>query len=71
MRITAQDLLKLGVIDRIVYEPVGGAHRDHAETFMRVRSAIASELDKLSALDGKTLRTNRRERFVRMGKQGL
>lgn len=71
MRITAQDLLKLGVIDRIVYEPVGGAHRDHAETFARVRSAIASELDKLSAFDGKTLRDNRRERFVRMGKQGL
>lgn len=71
MRITAQDLLKLNVIDRIVYEPVGGAHRDHAETFARVRSAIASELDKLSALDGKTLRDNRRERFVRMGKQGL
>jgi acetyl-CoA carboxylase carboxyl transferase subunit alpha len=71
MRITAQDLLKLAVIDRIVYEPVGGAHRDHAETFARVRSAIASELDKLSALDGRTLRDNRRERFVRMGKQGL
>lgn len=71
MRITAQDLLKLGVIDRIVYEPIGGAHRDHAEAFARVRSAIASELDKLSALDGKTLRDNRRERFVRMGKQGL
>jgi acetyl-CoA carboxylase carboxyl transferase subunit alpha len=71
MRITAQDLLKLGVIDRIVYEPIGGAHRDHAETFARVRSAIASELDKLSALDGRTLRDNRRERFVRMGKQGL
>ena len=71
MRITAQDLLKLNVIDRIVYEPVGGAHRDHGETFARVRSAIASELDKLSALDGRTLRDNRRERFVRMGKQGL
>lgn len=71
MRITAQDLLRLGVIDRIVYEPVGGAHRDHAETFTRVRLALASELDRLSALDGRTLRSNRRERFVRMGKQGL
>lgn len=70
MRITAQHLLKLGVIDRIVYEPVGGAHRDHAETFTRVRLAIESELDKLCALDGKTLRNNRRERFVQMGKRG-
>jgi acetyl-CoA carboxylase carboxyl transferase subunit alpha len=71
MRITAQDLLKLGVIDRIIYEPVGGAHRDHAETFSRVRAAIASELDKLAAFDGRTLRDNRRERFVQMGKRGV
>jgi acetyl-CoA carboxylase carboxyl transferase subunit alpha len=71
MRITSEDLLKLGVIDRIVNEPVGGAHRDHGAAFSLVRAAIATELDKLLQLDGKTLRANRRDRFVRMGKQGL
>ena len=68
MKVTAQDLARLGVIDRIVAEPIGGAHRDHQETFARVRSALASELDRLSALDGATLCRNRRDRFLRMGR---
>jgi acetyl-CoA carboxylase carboxyl transferase subunit alpha len=66
MRITAPDLLKLGVIDRIVYEPVGGAHRDHAETFTRVSLAIAAELDRLEGMDAPALRAGRRERFLKL-----
>jgi acetyl-CoA carboxylase carboxyl transferase subunit alpha len=64
MRITAQDLLKLNVIDRIIYEPIGGAHRDHDETFVRVRAALASELDRLQGLDREVLCAARRQRFV-------
>lgn len=71
MRITAQDLLRLGVIDRIVYEPVGGAHRDHGATLERVRAALAAELERLMLLDGAALRAGRRARFLEMGRLGL
>ncbi|MGL6043820.1 MAG: acetyl-CoA carboxylase carboxyltransferase subunit alpha [Sandaracinobacteroides sp.] len=66
MRITAPDLLKLGVIDRIIYEPVGGAHRDHGELFQRVRLAIATALGRLSAMDAAELRADRRQRFLKL-----
>jgi acetyl-CoA carboxylase carboxyl transferase subunit alpha len=71
MKITAADLLRLDVIDRIIYEPVGGAHRNHAETFSRVGAAIAAELDSLSALESRTLKSQRRERFLRIGRASL
>jgi acetyl-CoA carboxylase carboxyl transferase subunit alpha len=68
MKITAEDLLKLGVIDRIVYEPGGGAHRDPAETMKRIGAALVTELDQLSAMNELALRAQRRERFLRMGR---
>ncbi len=71
MKITASDLLRLDVIDRIVYEPVGGAHRDHAEMISRVAAAIAGELDSLSGMDGAALKAQRRQRFVQMGRPGF
>ncbi len=71
MKITAADLLRLDVIDRIVYEPVGGAHRNHDEMFGRVRSAIAAELDMLNGLDPEALRTQRRNRFLGLGRAGF
>jgi acetyl-CoA carboxylase carboxyl transferase subunit alpha len=67
MKVTAGDLLKLGVIHRIVYEPRGGAHRDHAETVKRLTLALRAELDALAALTPADLRREREEFFLRLG----
>ena len=67
MKVTAQDLLSLGVIDRIVREPVGGAHRDPAGAAAALGGAIGEELDQLSGLSREKLRAKREERFLRIG----
>ena len=67
MKVTAQDLLGLGVIDRIVKEPIGGAHRDPALTAQGLSKAISEELDELSKLSPDKLRAKREERFLRIG----
>lgn len=67
MQVTAQDLKALGVIDRIVPEPVGGAHRDAAAAITALGQAIAEELDGLSSLDADTLRKDRGVKFLNMG----
>jgi acetyl-CoA carboxylase carboxyl transferase subunit alpha len=71
LRLTARDLLKLGVIDGIIPEPLGGAHRDRARTIQAVGEAVARNLRELVGQDGATLRTRRREKFLDMGRQGL
>jgi acetyl-CoA carboxylase carboxyl transferase subunit alpha len=71
LRLTAQDLLKLGVIDAIVPEPLGGAHRDKEAAVKAAGHAIAEALGPLMALDGAALRTQRREKFLQMGQKGL
>ena len=67
MKVTAQDLLALGVIDRIVKEPVGGAHRDPALATSALAKAIGEELDELGKLKPEQLRAKREERFLRIG----
>ena len=67
MKVTAQDLLSLGVIDRIVREPVGGAHRDPAAACAALGKAIAEELDALTGKPADELRNLRAERFLRIG----
>ena len=67
MRVTAQHLLDLKVIDRIVPEPVGGAHRDREATCRALAKAIGEELDALAKLAPAKLRARREERFLRMG----
>ncbi|GGD78044.1 acetyl-CoA carboxylase carboxyltransferase subunit alpha [Croceicoccus mobilis] len=67
MKVTAQDLKKLGVIDRIVNEPLGGAHRDPAATALGLGAAIREELAGLSGLDAADLRSRRAERFLKIG----
>jgi acetyl-CoA carboxylase carboxyl transferase subunit alpha len=69
MRITAQDLMDLGVIDEIIPEPVGGAHRDKAATIERTGKAIAKALDSLDGLSPDELRSQRAERFLAMGRE--
>ena len=67
MKVTAQHLERLGVIDRIVPEPVGGAHRDPAATALALGGAIGEELDALSLLPSDELRRQREERFLAIG----
>lgn len=68
MRITAQDLMELRVIDEIVPEPVGGAHRDKADAIQRTGTAIEKALAGLDALGPDALRNQRAERFMAMGR---
>ncbi len=67
MKMTAQDLKALGVIDRIVPEPTGGAHRDHALATASLSRAIAEELDALGTFTAKQLRDQRHAKFLAMG----
>jgi acetyl-CoA carboxylase carboxyl transferase subunit alpha len=64
MRITAADLNQLGVVDRVVPEPVGGAHRHPAEVIERVGKVLGEELDVLSRMSGSELRADRRAKFL-------
>ncbi|MBI1245550.1 MAG: acetyl-CoA carboxylase carboxyltransferase subunit alpha [Alphaproteobacteria bacterium] len=71
LKLTAQDLFKLGVIDGIVSEPLGGAHRGKAETIEALGEAIAKAIAELRGQDGGVLRARRREKFLEMGRKGL
>ena len=64
MRVTAQDLLKLGIADRIIPEPLGGAHRDRAAAIAALAAAVGTELDTLGKRSGDELRNARREKFL-------
>jgi acetyl-CoA carboxylase carboxyl transferase subunit alpha len=68
MKITAQDLLRFGVIDAVVPEPVGGAHRDPAAAIAVTGEAIAAALTQLGNLDSEAVRQHRREKFLNMGR---
>ena len=67
MKMTAEDLKSLRVIDRIVKEPMGGAHRDHSLASASLAKAIGEELDALSAFTSKELLQQRRAKFLSMG----
>ncbi len=71
LKLTAQDLQKLAVIDAIVPEPLGGAHRDKAQTMTGLGDAVEKALHECSGVEGGVLRAQRREKFLAMGKQGL
>ncbi|HEY5237746.1 MAG TPA: acetyl-CoA carboxylase carboxyltransferase subunit alpha [Rhizomicrobium sp.] len=68
MKITAQDLLDLKVIDAIVPEPTGGAHRNPEEAINAVGEIIARSLDELAGQGGEKLRKDRRDKFLAMGR---
>jgi acetyl-CoA carboxylase carboxyl transferase subunit alpha len=69
MRITAQDLVRLGVIDAIVQEPLGGAHRDPEAAVKAAGEALATTLEELRGLDGEALRTQRADKFLAIGRR--
>ena len=68
MKVTAQDLKKLGVIDQIVAEPLGGAHRDPAAAAAALGDAMAGALAEIEGLDPAALRRDRREKFLAIGR---
>src|SRR3984893_7670226 len=68
MKITAEDLTRFGVIDAIVPEPIGGAHRDPTAAIAATGEAIAAALGELAGLDRETVRRQRREKFLAIGR---
>jgi acetyl-CoA carboxylase carboxyl transferase subunit alpha len=67
MQVTAQHLKSLGVIDRIVAEPIGGAHREPVQAIANLGVAIGEELDSLTGLSAQDLRTDRADKFLAIG----
>ncbi len=68
LKLTAQDLKKLGIIDEIIPEPLGGAHRDIKATIEHVGDAILKNLKELLPLSGEELKKQRNEKFLKMGR---
>jgi acetyl-CoA carboxylase carboxyl transferase subunit alpha len=68
MKITAQDLERFGIIDRIVREPVGGAHREPTAAIEAAGAAISDALTELKGLDRETVRRQRRDKFLAIGR---
>lgn len=67
MKITAAELLRLNVIDQIIYEPIGGAHRDPALAISRIAAALSQEFASLTNFTPEQLRADRRNKFLLMG----
>jgi acetyl-CoA carboxylase carboxyl transferase subunit alpha len=68
MRITAQDLVRFGVVDEIVVEPTGGAHREPAAAIAATGAAIADALTGLRGLDRAGVVRQRRDKFLAIGR---
>ncbi len=71
LRLTADDLRRLRLIDAVIPEPLGGAQRDPAATIAAVGDALGAALAPLVGVDGAVLRARRREKFLEMGHEGL
>ena len=71
MKITADDMLRLGIIDTIIPEPIGGAHRDKAQAIKNLGGSIEEKLKTLISLDGNEIMKRRREKFMKIGNNFL
>ncbi len=71
LKLTAEDLKSLGVIDEIVPEPLGGAHRGISQTVTGLGDAIERALGRFAGMSGVEIRDQRRDKFLEMGRQGL
>ena len=67
MKITANDLLRLGIIDKIIDEPLGGAHREPAQMISQVKSYLKNTITELSQFTEKELIQKRRDKFLEIG----
>jgi acetyl-CoA carboxylase carboxyl transferase subunit alpha len=68
MKITADDMMRLGIIDEIIREPTGGAHRDPETAIKATGEAVIKALAELRALDRDTVRRIRRDKFISIGR---
>jgi acetyl-CoA carboxylase carboxyl transferase subunit alpha len=68
MKITADDMTRLGVIDAIISEPMGGAHRDPKASIKAVGEAVAAAFVPLRAMDRETVRRDRQNKFLAIGR---
>tara|TARA_B100000575_G_scaffold75102_1_gene58604 strand:+ start:2056 stop:3006 length:951 start_codon:yes stop_codon:yes gene_type:complete len=68
MKITAQDLIEMKIIDEVVTEPVGGAHRNHEKILRDVESTLSKHLSEVSKLDRKIIIEDRRDKFLSIGR---
>ena len=71
LKMTAQDLHQLGIIDEIIEEPMGGAQRNREATITSVGDAVEKALGEMIGMDGVLLKARRREKFLELGKRGL
>jgi acetyl-CoA carboxylase carboxyl transferase subunit alpha len=71
LRLTAQDLSKLEVIDRVITEPLGGGHRDRDATIQSVGRTITQMLAELDGKDSEAIRAGRRKKYINLGSKGL
>ena len=71
LKLTAEDLEKLGVVDTVIEEPLGGAHREPEDTIARVGDEIAAALDRLAGMDADAILDHRRRKFLEMGAVSL
>jgi acetyl-CoA carboxylase carboxyl transferase subunit alpha len=69
LRLTAEDLLRLKLVDQVVPEPLGGAQRDKEATLLSVGQAVQDALSGLAGMDPATLRARRRDKFLTMGRE--
>ncbi|HEX3551388.1 MAG TPA: hypothetical protein VHT53_13470 [Candidatus Elarobacter sp.] len=67
LKLTSDDLLAFGIVDEVIAEPIGGAHRDAAGTVSRVLDAVVSALDALGGVPPDELRDRRYRKFRRIG----
>ena len=70
MKITAQDLIEMKIIDDVIPEPVGGAHRNHEKILRDVETTLSKHLSEITKLDRKIIIDDRRDKFLSMGRVG-
>ncbi|MBX9750713.1 MAG: acetyl-CoA carboxylase carboxyltransferase subunit alpha [Roseococcus sp.] len=71
LKLTAEDLKRLALIDAVITEPLGGAHRDPGAAMEAVGDSVWGALEPLLSLDGATLKARRREKFLEMGRSAV
>ena len=69
MKLSAKELLELGIIDEIIYEPSGSAHRDKVGILNEVKKSIRNNLNEFSNLDGEEILNHRKQKFLSMGRK--
>ena len=68
MKLTAQELLKLGIVHEVITEPLGGAHRDNKETAEKIKNTILKYLENFEKMSGDQIFNHRKTKFLKIGR---